>query len=78
MFWDNEFFGDSVFSDMKVDDREISNSLLSNMQSVQYDCAKMSGFFHIENILDEFNDEIYYYDVWFFAGNLTNGEFLTL
>lgn len=63
-----------MFSSVKVDDRLINNTLSEKILNSQYDCSKKSGFFHVSNILDEVGDELYYYDVTFFAGNLTAGD----
>ena len=56
----------------------IKNSLKNSMNTLLFDKDKFSGQFYVSNIRDELEDNIDYYDIWFFAGNLTKNQYSTL
>ena len=54
---------------------EINNGLEDKMMKTKYNDKLRVGVFNFENIRDDSGEYIYYYDVWFVTGNLTQLEF---
>ena len=45
------------------------------MFDAKYDEKLFSGFFHFENLVEYSNKTVFFYDIWFTSGNLTDTQF---